>query len=89
MPRPIDLVQVAFDTKARLTPLAESRSIDLGITGQDKGIAIGALSDFEAILGNLVDNALRYTPPGGTVDITVVVGGKEANRGPRLRPRHR
>ncbi|TAU79599.1 histidine kinase (plasmid) [Rhizobium leguminosarum] len=77
-PRPIDLVRLAVDTVARLTPLAESRAIDLGITRQDKAIAIGALADFEITLGNLVENAVRYTPPGGTVDVAVVVTGQEA-----------
>jgi len=77
-PQPIDLVQLAFDTVARLSPLAESRSIDLGITRRDKAIAIGALADFEIILGNLVENAVRYTPPRGTVDVAVEVSEQEA-----------
>ncbi|MBB3135493.1 signal transduction histidine kinase [Rhizobium pisi] len=76
--QPIDLVQLALDVVARLNPLAESRRIDLGITRQDKAIAIGSLDDFEIILGNLIDNALRYTPPCGTVDVAVVITGQEA-----------
>ncbi|MFW8643221.1 ATP-binding protein [Rhizobium beringeri] len=71
-------MRLAVDTIARLTPLAESRAVDLGITRQDKAIAIGALADFEITLGNLVENAVRYTPPGGTVDVAVVVTGQEA-----------
>ncbi|MBB3916812.1 ATP-binding protein [Rhizobium fabae] len=77
-PQPIDLVQLALDSVARLNPLAENRRIDLGITRQDKAIAIGSLDDFEIILGNLIDNAVRYTPPCGTVDVAVVVAGQEA-----------
>ncbi|MGO4482892.1 ATP-binding protein [Rhizobium pisi] len=76
--QPIDLVQLALDVVARLNPLAESRRIDLGITRQDKAIAIGSLDDFEIILGNLIDNAVRYTPPCGTVDVAVVITGQEA-----------
>lgn len=74
----IDLVQLAFDIVARLTPLAESRQIDLGITRQDKATVVGSLSDFEIILGNLMENAVRYTPLGGTVDVAVAVCGQEA-----------
>ncbi|WP_045016109.1 ATP-binding protein [Agrobacterium arsenijevicii] len=77
-PQPIDLVQLALNTVARLTPLAGSRSIDLGITRQDPAVTIGALADFEIILENLVENAVRYTPPGGTVDVAVEVAGQEA-----------
>jgi len=77
-PQPIDLVRLALDTVARLTPFAESRGIDLGITRQDKAVAQGALADFEVILDNLVENAVRYTPPGGVVDVAVSVVGREA-----------
>ncbi|MBP2448602.1 sensor histidine kinase [Rhizobium leguminosarum] len=77
-PLPIDLVELAVDTVARLTPLAEGRGIDLGITRRDKAVTIGALADFEIILENLVENAVRYTPPSGTVDVAVLVAGQEA-----------
>jgi len=77
-PRPIDLVQLAVDTVAHLTPLAQSRSIDLGVTRRDKAVTVGALADFEIILSNLVENAVRYTPPNGTVDVAVEVAGQEA-----------
>lgn len=77
-PRPVDLAQLAVDTIARLTPLAGSRSIDLGITRRDKAVTIGALADLEIILDNLVENAVLYTPPGGTVDVAVMVAGQEA-----------
>ncbi|TAZ35412.1 histidine kinase [Rhizobium ruizarguesonis] len=77
-PQPIDLVQLALDTVARLTPLAESRRIDLGITCLDRAITIGSLADFEVIMDNLVENAVRYTPPTGTVDVAVVAAGQEA-----------
>ncbi|WP_244919909.1 ATP-binding protein [Rhizobium grahamii] len=77
-PGPIDLAQLAVDTIARLTPLAGSRSIDLGITRRDEAVTIGALADFEIILDNLLENAVRYTTPGGTVDVAVEVAGPEA-----------
>lgn len=78
VPGPIDLVQLAVDTIGRLTPLASSRSIDLGITRRDEAVTIGALADFEIVLDNLVENAVRYTPSGGTVDVSVEVAGQEA-----------
>ena len=77
-PRPIDLVELAVDTVARLAPLAVSRSIDLGMTRRDAAVTIGALADFKIILDNLTENAVRYTRPGGTVDVAVEVVGQEA-----------
>ncbi|MFC0253730.1 hybrid sensor histidine kinase/response regulator [Massilia consociata] len=32
----------------------------------------------EQVVGNLVTNALKYTPPGGTIDITLANSGEEA-----------
>ncbi|UDF30180.1 UNVERIFIED_ORG: sensor histidine kinase N-terminal domain-containing protein [Roseateles sp. XES5] len=78
-PQPIDLVRLAIDTVARLTPLAESRNIDLGITRQDKAVAMGALADFQIVLDNLVENAVRYTPPGGIVDVAVRVAERDVH----------
>lgn len=77
-PQPIDLAQLAVDTVAQLTPLAESRSIDLGITRRDEAAMLGVPADLEIILANLVENAVRYTPSGGSVDVAVEAVGHEA-----------
>lgn len=77
-PQPVDLAQLAIDTIAQLTPLAESRSVDLGITRRDEAVTRGIPGDLEIILGNLIENAVRYTPAGGSVDVAVEVAGQEA-----------
>ena len=53
-------------------PLAEARRIDLGVVGgmADAWVA-GKAVDIHAMLRNLLDNAIRYTPVGGRVDISV------------------
>ena len=53
-------------------PLAEARQIDLGVVGEmaDARVA-GKAVDIHAMLRNLLDNAIRYTPIGGRVDISV------------------
>ena len=53
-------------------PLAEARQIDLGVVGEmAEARVVGKAVDIHAMLRNLVDNAIRYTPVGGRVDIGV------------------
>ena len=50
---------------------AEQRHIDLGASVQADALAQGNPFQLEMLLSNLVDNALRYTPPGGVIDVVV------------------
>jgi two-component system OmpR family sensor kinase len=54
-----------------LMPLAEARRIDIGVEGtQDDEVWVSEL-DLIAVVKNLIDNAIRYTPEGGRVDLSV------------------
>ena len=54
-----------------LYPLAEEREIDLGVVGgDDAAIGIHPL-ELQMLIKNLVDNAIRYSPRGGRVDVLV------------------
>jgi two-component system OmpR family sensor kinase len=54
-----------------LLPLAEARHIDIGVEGdQDVWVSVHEL-DLITVIKNLVDNAIRYTPEGGKVDLSV------------------
>lgn len=56
-----------------LMPLAETKHIDIGVEGaQDARVWVSEL-DMIAMVKNLVDNAIRYTPEGGRVDLSVSV----------------
>jgi len=46
-----------------------AKSIDLGVTRDDAGTIQGDGNGLRTLLGNLVDNAVRYTPTGGRVDV--------------------
>jgi Signal transduction histidine kinase len=58
-----------------LIALADQRSIDLGLVvapGTPAGLSIRcAASDLRSVLDNLIENALRYTPEGGVVDVRI------------------
>ena len=54
--------------------VAESRGVDLGATRVDEAaIAQGDPAALRTLLANLVDNAVRYAPAGGRVDVAAGV----------------
>jgi two-component system OmpR family sensor kinase len=54
-----------------LVPLAEEKNIDLGVVGDVDAQVQAREVDLTVLVKNLVDNAIRYTLPGGRVDIAV------------------
>jgi two-component system OmpR family sensor kinase len=68
--------RVRFDDLARevvaeMVPLADARKIDLGISASQPAYVLGDPEALRTLVRNLVDNAVRYTPVGGTVDLSV------------------
>lgn len=56
-----------------LLPLAEAKHIDIGMDGTEDTIVWTSEIDLLTIVKNLVDNAIRYTPAGGRVDLSVAM----------------
>lgn len=71
------LRQVLADSAA---PLAASRGSQVRLDADDSLTVPGDAAALSVLVRNLVDNALRYTPPGGQVQLTLVA----TPAGPRL-----
>jgi two-component system sensor histidine kinase TctE len=68
----LDLNELAPDTTARWVPPALARGIDLGFEGSANSAKIlGDRLLLEELLGNLLDNAVRYTPSRGEATVRV------------------
>ncbi len=63
------LADIACAIVAARAPLALQAGIDLGVKRAAPLILKGDPAALAVMLGNLVDNALRYTPSGGSIDV--------------------
>lgn len=66
---PLDLTELARRTLGDMAGLAQARQIDLGLHHADQASVAGHPDALVILLRNLVDNAIKYTPAGGTVDV--------------------
>jgi len=66
---PLALDALAKQVVADFSALAEARDIDLGVGECQPLILTGQAESLRMMLGNLIDNAVRYTPSGGRVDV--------------------
>lgn len=68
---PLDLVPFLSDLRANFEPLAEAKQLDLTFNNDNKSLPIKADKDnLRRAFANLIENAIRYTPEGGTIRIT-------------------
>jgi len=68
----VDLNQLVAQTVDKLRPLAEDSQLLIGHSGSSGVVVIADADRLEVVLTNLIDNALKYTPPGGRVEVEVL-----------------
>ncbi|EIF32120.1 signal transduction histidine kinase [Burkholderia sp. Ch1-1] len=76
-PTTVSLRAMATEVINATIDVAHEKDIDLGFEHFDDVDAIVDASSVMVVLRNLVDNAVRYTPTGGRVDVSVVHAGGE------------
>lgn len=70
----VSAVELHFDQIVRqvledLMPMAAAKGIDLGCERLDNVVVNAPAEGLSILVRNAVDNAIRYTPAGGTVDV--------------------
>jgi two-component system OmpR family sensor kinase len=71
----VDLSALAREVIGELALLAQVKGIDLGLNANSTPPLKGDPDALRSLVSNLVDNALRYTPIGGRVDVNVGTSG--------------
>ena len=74
----MDVAELVKDCIGDFIPIAEKRGIDLGMTHCEPAFIWGNSNDLRILFHNLIDNAIRYTPGQGRVDVSVKVSGTKA-----------
>jgi len=67
----LDLAALVRQVVGEFAPLADFKKIDLGVSANQTAPVNGDNEALKILVGNLVDNAIRYTPEGGKVDVTL------------------
>ncbi|MBS0383962.1 MAG: PAS domain-containing protein, partial [Proteobacteria bacterium] len=71
-----DLVQVARETVDALAGVAQDRTVGIDLRLPDGAVAVvGERFQLTQVIQNLVDNAIKYTPPDGRVVVEVGEAG--------------
>lgn len=91
---PVDLRAIAQLALADVAPAAQARRMDVGLLDSDAATVPGNAEALRMLVRNLLDNAIKYTPAGGQVDLQVRAEGDRAvltveDSGPGIAPEHR
>jgi len=73
----VDLAAIGRDAVAEFARAAADKGIEIGFDGAGAAPVRGDADSLRVLLNNLVDNAIRYTPAGGHVDVAVAAADGE------------
>jgi two-component system, OmpR family, sensor kinase len=67
----LNLLQLVKESIEELLPLAHQKGIDLGLTNGEVAMIDGVQHEIKVLINNVLDNAIRYTPNYGSVNISL------------------
>lgn len=69
----VRLLEVVRTAIVDASTAARASRIDLGLSRGDDAVVAGNADAIRVLAGNLLDNAIKYTPEGGSVDVEVLI----------------
>lgn len=90
----VDLCALAKSVVLDFSTQAETKYIDLGVQATKPVLLAGDSNSLRIMICNLIDNAIRYTPAGGRIDVVVTKDNNQAvleviDNGPGIPPAER
>lgn len=70
----VDVAEICRRVVADLRPLADAYRVAVRVDVPERALVAGVPADVEAIVKNLVENAVRYNHPEGSVEVKVAAG---------------
>jgi two-component system, OmpR family, sensor kinase len=67
----VELSKLAKQVVAERALVAADKGVDLGVVRDETATVRGDAESLRILLANLVDNAIRYTPRDGRIDVSV------------------
>jgi two-component system sensor histidine kinase QseC len=67
----VNLFELTQECCAELGINALAKGIEIGLTAEVQPLITGSADMLRILLRNLLDNAIRYSPPGGQVEVTL------------------
>jgi signal transduction histidine kinase len=81
---PVDLSASVRECAEFLAPLADAEQIDIALRVTDGLVIQGERAGLHRMVTNLVSNAIKYTPTGGSITLTLVPETLDGRAGVRL-----
>jgi signal transduction histidine kinase len=69
----VSVAELAHEAIEALTPVADRLTVRLTLSANGPGHIAANQLDISRVLRNLVENAIRHSPAGGTVTVTVTI----------------
>lgn len=91
---PVALEPLCRQLLSEAVPQAQAKGLDLGLLRADPVRIPGEAAALAVLLRNLLDNAIKYTPEGGRIDVLLLGEGTQArlrveDSGPGIPPEER
>jgi signal transduction histidine kinase len=89
--KPVDLRALVAEVTTTVESLAAAKNIDLRTVELTSAIIEGSAAHLRRLVINLIDNALKFTPPGGKIEVGLSSAGgrailRVADTGPGVAP---